>query len=232
MKYEILSILRCPKCQSKLKIIDVQEEYFSEVHSGKLQCKGCFEEYSIVKYIPRLIKGYNYSDSWGLLWNNTFETITDEFSGTTFYKDCLHGKYKENGNMQSGYSPFGFEWPLNLKNKLVLEIGPGTGCNTSYLAKTGCNLISIDHSNAVNCIDQKYLTLPNVNVIQADITKLPVKLGIFDRIWFFQVLQHTPQPLETLKLVKKFLISNGLLSVTSYGGKPFNPWYYKFTKRT
>jgi len=85
-------------------------------------------------------------------------------------------------------------------------------------------------SNAIDTFTEELLTQPNINVIQGDINGSILQTEYFDRIWLFQVLQHTPSPPDTLKTMYQLLKKQRMLSLTSYKGY-FNPWYYRFTKR-
>jgi len=230
MKKKILKIMFCPECHG---IFSVKNEVIKhkEIIEGTLECMSCHAEFPVIRYVPRLIKGYNYSDSWGELWKETGHLLRDSYTGMTFYHDTLFGKYSEENIQKKGLSPFGFDWPRSLKSEKILEIGPGTGVCTEHLVKTGAELVCIDMSDAIDTFPENLLTQPNINVIQADINNNIIQENYFDRIWLFQVLQHTPYPGETLKVLKKFIKKGGELAFTSYGGEIFKSWYYGITKR-
>lgn len=229
MNHNLLDIICCPNCNKKLQV-KIFEEKKNEIFSGVLICECCRSKFQIINYIPRLIKNYNYSKSWGTLWKETVSYVRDSYTGVPFYYNVIHGKYNEDNLGEEKTSPFGFNWPTKLSGENILEIGPGTGNCTEHLLKTGANIFSVDMSDAIDTFTEDMLTHPRINVIQADInSKLFSDIG-FDKIWFFQVLQHTPSPSDTLKNIYKLLRKGGELAVTSYAGK-YNPWYYRFTKR-
>lgn len=201
-----------------------------EIVAGQLTCKACSRMFSIENYIPRLVDNYNYSDSWGELWKETGQILRDSFTGIQWHYDVIHGRYSNDGKGLPGTSPFGFEWPKALPGQKILEIGPGTGNCTEHLVNTGADLVCVDMSDAIDTFPEELLIKPNINVVQGDINDEIIPHSYFDRIWLFQVLQHTPSPPETLKNVRKFLSDGGELAVTSYRGK-YNPWYYGLTKR-
>ncbi len=228
MKKKLLEKIKSPISGEKFTI---KHEVIKndEIYSGYLVCESTNENYPIINYIPRFISHQNYSDSWGELWRKTAETIRDSYTEETFYYDAIFGKYDESGKGKKGYSPFGFEWDKDLLNQNVLEIGGGVGVCLEHLMHTGANIISVDMSNAVDTLPEKILIHPKVNVIQADVLSGVMVENLYDKIWLFQVLQHTPYPSKTLKGVKPLLKKGGELSVTSYHNV-FYPWYQKITK--
>jgi uncharacterized protein len=54
MKKELVEILACPVCKSKLELT-VSEENKKEVVSGNLYCRKCNHRYPIVETIPNLL---------------------------------------------------------------------------------------------------------------------------------------------------------------------------------
>ncbi len=228
MKENVLEQIQCPQCRSALAVKSSTMRN-GEIHAGTLKCAGDGHEFSVHNYIPRLTGPQNYSDSWGDLWRNTGQIIRDSFTGEKFYYDVIFGKNGKDPD-EPGYSSFGFEWPHELDGQKVLEIGPGVGVCTEHLVHTGAQILSVDMSNAVDSFPESLLTHPKLNVVQADITSGAVRESQFDRIWLFQVLQHTPSPPDTLKLVKPLLMPGGELSVTSYQ-MSYYPWFHFATKR-
>lgn len=226
MKKELLNIISC-KCKGKFILKNCTEKH-NEIYSATLECSGCKAQFPIKNYIPRLIDDYNYSESWGVLWKETGAILRDSFTGTPWHYNAIHGKYSEAAG--ENLSPFGFEWPTDMHGKKILEIGPGTGNCTEHLVNTGADVLCVDMSEAIDTFSEELLTKPNINVIQCDINKGFIPENYFDRIWLFQVLQHTPAPPETLKNIRKFLKPGGEIAFTSYSSS-FNPWYYRFTKK-
>lgn len=215
MKRDLLKKIQCPKCHSELTVKVIKEKN-SEIFEGALNCLKCNNHYKIDNYIPRFLEKYNYSESWGELWRNTGKTLRDSDTGETFYYDAIFGKWSEKNIDEKGYNPFGFEWPTSLHGQDVLEIGPGLGVCTEHLVNTSGEILSVDMSNAIDAIPEKILTKSNLNIIQADILSGVIKKEQFDKIWMFQVLQHTPKPSETLKYVYNLLKNEGEISFTSY----------------
>jgi len=202
-----------------------------EIESGELTCESCSGHYPIRRFVPRLVPSSNYSRSWGKLWLETGHLLRDSFTGVPFHENVLHGLFREDPGADDGRSPFGFAWPRDLSGQRVLEVGTGTGNLTEHLVRTGAEIVSVDMSEAIDTLPTELLRQPNLNVVQADINTPILEPESFDRIWMFQVLQHTPSPPDTLRGLKGMLKSGGEIAFTSYGGERFRAWYYPFTKR-
>lgn len=229
MKKKLIEIIRCPNCHERFEIKNATFKN-DEIFTAMLVCLGCGSEFPVVRYIPRLVPNYNYSESWGKLWNETYRLVKDSCTRVPFYYNCIHGRYLEDGKEKEGTSPFGFEWPTNMSGETILEIGPGTGCCTEHLVKTGAVLFSVDMSDAVDSFSEKLLLEPNIHVIQGNIGESILQTKYFDRIWLFQVLQHTPSPPDTLRTMYALLKNEGELAFTSYRGS-YNPWYYRLIRK-
>ena len=230
MKARVLEFLRCPGCEGRLNVAEGTEAR-GEVRDGTLACSACRARYQVRRFVPRMAPAANYSDSWGKLWLQTGEILRDSFTGLPFHRNALHGTYDEGADgLDDGRSPFGFGWPTDLGGERVLEVGPGTGNFTEHLARSGAELVSVDMSSAIDTLPEELITRSNVDVIQGDITTGILGPARFDRLWVFQVLQHTPSPPATLKELHGLLREGGELAFTSYKTL-YNPWYYRLTKR-
>jgi 2-polyprenyl-3-methyl-5-hydroxy-6-metoxy-1,4-benzoquinol methylase/uncharacterized protein YbaR (Trm112 family) len=230
MKARLLDFLRCPACGGPLGIEEAVEAR-GEIREGALRCEGCQATFPIRRYVPRVAPTGNYSDSWGELWLQTGEILRDSFTGLPFHRNALHGSYDEGAaSLGDDRSPFGFGWPTDLSGERILEVGSGTGNFTEHLARTGAELVCVDMSSAIDTLPEELLTRANVDVIQGDITTGILGAARFDRLWVFQMLQHTPSPPATLKELHGLLREGGELAFTSYKA-PYDPWYYRLTKR-
>jgi ubiquinone/menaquinone biosynthesis C-methylase UbiE len=112
----------------------------------------------------------------------------------------------------------------------ILEAGCGVGAQTITLAKNSPQALitSIDISEAsVNEARRKTEAagLTNVNFEQADIFNLPYKPESFDHVFVCFVLEHLPQPVEVLQMLKKYLKQGGTITVVEgdHGSAYFYP---------
>jgi ubiquinone/menaquinone biosynthesis C-methylase UbiE len=112
----------------------------------------------------------------------------------------------------------------------VLEAGCGVGAQTVTLATNspGARITSVDIS-APSLIEAKRKAaaagVANVSFVQADIFHLPYKPESFDHIFVCFVLEHLPQPVEALRILKNHLKPGGTITVIEgdHGSAYFHP---------
>jgi len=104
------------------------------------------------------------------------------------------------------------------KGELVLEIGCGSGSDSRYLAKKGVNIVSLDlsPSNVHLTLTGAHLFGLNGKGVCADAEMLPFKDGIFDAIYSFGVLHHTPDTQKAINEICRVLKPGGQCCVMLY----------------
>lgn len=100
----------------------------------------------------------------------------------------------------------------------VLEVGCGIGAQTVTLAKNcpQAHITAIDISQtSVNQARKKVNSLgfTNVHFQQADIFALPFETNSFDHIFVCFVLEHLPEPVNALNILKKYIKPGGTITV-------------------
>ncbi len=90
-----------------------------------------------------------------------------------------------------------------LKNKVILEIGPGIGNLTKKLVKNGKRVIAVEKSEQM-CTILKDLDLKNVKIINKDILKVDLNKELPSK---YKVIANIPYYL-TSKLIRKLLESS------------------------
>ncbi|AMK75098.1 hypothetical protein A1342_02125 [Methylomonas methanica] len=107
----------------------------------------------------------------------------------------------------------------------MLEAGCGAGTFTPFAASTGATVVSFDLSTGVDANYLKSGCLENVLIVQADIFAMPMKKGLFDYIFCFGVLQHTPSPKKAFMELCYRLSDRGQLAVDNYTMPPIGHSY-------
>ena len=115
-------------------------------------------------------------------------------------------------------------------NSKILEAGCGVGAQTVTLAKNSpeAHITALDISDksiveAKNNIQKEGFT--NVTFQQGDIFNLSFPVESFDHIFVCFVLEHLPNPIEALTVLKQYLKAGGIITVIEgdHGSAYFYP---------
>ena len=107
---------------------------------------------------------------------------------------------------------FPIDW---LKDKTVVEVGAGPGRFTKLLAKHSKHVLAIDLSDAI--FVNSALGMDNVTFFKGDFLKIDLP-KIFDVIYCRGVLQHTPDPRESISKLISMGKVNDLIIFDIYKG--------------
>lgn len=157
--------------------------------------------YPVVGGIPRFVPQENYASAFGLQWKTYRKTQLDSYTGTSISRDRLE-------RCLGGFDA--------VRGKRVLEAGCGAGRFTEILLAEGAQVFACDLSTAVEANLENCGSQPGYFVCQADIRSLPVAPRSFDVVMCLGVIQHTPDPEETIKALVGHLGPGGLLVIDHY----------------
>ena len=79
--------------------------------------------------------------------------------------------------------------------------------------------------------DQPFGGRTNVHFVQASIYEPPFRTGAFDGVYCIGVVQHTPDPQQTMRTLPRMLRPGGRIAVTAYERKTFSMLYAKYLLR-
>jgi len=105
---------------------------------------------------------------------------------------------------------------------ILLEGGCGTGRMTPEFASRCSQLVSVDFSwESLRVCRRKMLRagIQNLNLIQADLCRLPLRAETFDRVVSGQVLEHIPTPAareSAVSELSRVLKNGGNLVLSAY----------------
>lgn len=177
----------------------------AEVREGSLSCAAwCHKSYPIINSIPRFVGGDSYVDNFSFEWNVHQTTQLDSVSGRTDSED----RFRKTLGI-----------PLEeLKGKIVLDAGCGTGRFAEIALKYGATVIGVDLSFAVDAAFKNIGKHPNMHLAQADLFRLPLKRDVVDAIYSLGVLHHTPNCRKAFEQLPKYLKAGGTVAITVYTG--------------
>lgn len=205
MQLKLLDVLACPKCMGDLNCNPVETSKDQEVVSGELECKSCGHVYPIRSSIPRFVPEENYASSFGFQWNLFKYEQIDSFN-------------RENLSEKRFYSET--EWtPEWMKGKWILDAGCGAGRFLDISSRNFCEVVGVDISNAVDAAAINMRGRENVHLVQASIYELPFKSGVFDACYSIGVIQHTPDPSQSIRSLPPFLKTGGKIALSIYERK-------------
>ena len=210
MKESLLKLLICPKCKSDLTLSVRRKD--KEIVEGDLFCDTCNNHYPIHNYVPRFVMSDKYVTNFSMEWDLHRNTQLDSISGTGESERTFIEKT-------------GFDLQM-LKGKLILDAGCGSGRFMEIAAKYGAEVVGVDLSYAVDSAFANMGLNKIINIIQADIFDLPLKIESFDFIYSIGVLHHTPSTKDAFMHLPGLLKKNGEIAIWVYSDEPFTMTVY------
>jgi ubiquinone/menaquinone biosynthesis C-methylase UbiE/uncharacterized protein YbaR (Trm112 family) len=217
MHLKLLKVLGCPTCYSELKCEPLTMDEPEEVVTGTLKCTECAKTYSIEAGIPRFIESENYASSFGYQWNRFRLEQIDSINGTRLSEQRFYS--------ETGWTP---EW---MSGKWILDAGCGAGRFLDVAARSDCEVVGMDISNAVDAAKANLIRHKNVHFVQASIYELPFRNNVFDGCYCIGVIQHTPDPPKSVRSLPRVLKAGGRIAVTIYERKRWTLLYSKYLLR-
>ena len=183
-------------------------DYLSLKEDGRMLVCANGHSFRVDRHIPRLVLSETrYADAFGEQWNKYRVTQLDSYTNTTISRDRLRRCLGKD------------LWAKLLEPEVthVLETGCGAGRLTEVLlALPGAYVTSIDLSSAV---EANFVNCPQSGrhrVIQCDINALPFRPESYDIVLCLGVIQHTPNPEETILALYEQTRPGGWLVIDHY----------------
>lgn len=221
MHRDLLELVACPSCYGSLALT-TEDAPDTDIETGELRCAACAARYPIEGSVPRFVPPENYSSSFGFQWNRFRRTQLDSATGQPISRDRFFA--------QSGWRA------AEMDGRSVLDIGCGAGRFAEVALSTGARVVAVDYSRAVDACRQNLGAHARLDVVQADVYRLPFRPGRFDFVYCFGVLQHTPDVRGAFMALRDQLAPHGRLAVDLYPRTPWNVvwpkyWLRPLTKR-
>lgn len=164
--------------------------------------------------VYRIVESEGYAGNFGFQWNKFVKTQIDleasESVQSTERFLAVTGWDKE-----------------NLDGKTVLEVGCGAGRFTKVVMEhTKAELHSVDYSSAIEaCYKNNLGHEDRLFIYQASIYDMPFQENVFDKVFCFGVLQHTPDISKSIQCLIEKAKPGGEVIVDFY---PYNGLHTMF----
>ncbi len=217
MNKNLLELLACPACRGELRIEAADAARGDDIESGSLRCAGCGTMYPIVSSVPRFVPAENYAGSFGFQWNRFPRTQLDSHSGQPITRNRFFS--------QSRWSPD------EMRGKRVLDVGCGSGRFAEIALSTGAHVVAMDYSAAVDAARANLAGRGTIDFVQGDVFRMPFREGVFDYVYCFGVIQHTPAPREAFLRMLGPLRKGGKIAIDAYRRTWMNLLWWKYWLR-
>jgi SAM-dependent methyltransferase/uncharacterized protein YbaR (Trm112 family) len=211
MKKGALDYLVCPICQSELQADLCAPAPDGEYMSGSLRCCPCSHAYPIVDGVPRMVvatqEPRGAAETFGFEWRKHGEKDMegDTVFGRTQQEDLSY--FLEATHMS----------PEEVNGAVILDAGCGSGQLTEGIGDMQARAVfGIDVNTAIDFPFRRCRRLPNVHIVQADISALPFRAGQFDLAWSNGVIHHTPNPPQVFASLASRVSTRGRLYIWVY----------------
>lgn len=185
-----LAIMACPECASALTR-----------ETDRLVCAQG-HAHPIREGIPRFVPTQAYAGSFGFQWKTLGRLQLDSVNGTSFsaarFRDI------------TGWGD------ADLRGRLVLDAGCGAGRFAEVVARQfGADLVAFDLSDAVEACRENLMPDPPL-VCQASIYATPFRPRSFDFVYCIGVIQHTPDPIQSIRSLARLVRPGGRIGLWIY----------------
>ncbi len=195
----LLEQLICPESGQQLH---VESESTNDGHDAVLSTPDGSHRYPVKGGIPRFVPPENYADSFGYQWNKYAKLQLDSANGSSNSRERFYSIT---------------EWqPSDLRGAKVLDVGCGAGRFAEIAIDAGAEVTAIDLSGAVDACKRNLGQSAQLEVVQASIYELPFRPESFDYVYSIGVIQHTPNPEESVKQICRFVRPGGQIALWIY----------------
>jgi 2-polyprenyl-3-methyl-5-hydroxy-6-metoxy-1,4-benzoquinol methylase len=102
-----------------------------------------------------------------------------------------------------------------VQDRIVLDVGCGTGYGCKMLSQWAKMVCGIDHSEEAVLYSQKFYSGENIFYGQMNAAALGFNKQIFDVVVSFQVIEHLPDPDMFLSELKRVIKTGGLIIIST-----------------
>ena len=205
MHPQFLNLLMCPETRAPLTLQATEQRPNGFVVAGTLTSPAG-KVYPIINGIPRFVSRESYSKSWGFEWN---------FWPRVQFEDHLKGTPME-GVTRDKVERITLLKGDDFKGKTIMEVGCGPGHFMDVMLQAGARMIGLDMSMAVEACRKNFPENPDVLIVQADLTRTPIRDQVLDGGVGIGVFHHIPKPEIGVRDVARSVKPGGFMAVAVY----------------
>lgn len=161
-------------------------------------------------------EGYRYAESESIPGEkNVLASFSNEWTEYGYSEEVYWGQTTEvyNGSLYATLS----NETQELKDKLVLEVGIGSGGSANFMSKKfNCNLIGVDLGYSVDVAYKNFRNNPFLHIVQASAFNLPFRDNTFDFVYSHGVIHHTFNTRRAFSQLAKLPKAGGRLYIWVY----------------
>jgi SAM-dependent methyltransferase len=220
MRESLLALLRCPECGYALSSRPKRTKG-EETLTGDLVCTQCAAKFVVEAGMPRMLR----NDAPATRTQISFGKQWQMHSQGSFERGSIYSKSKEEC-LDDFRKAFNLQDLGGLRDCVILDAGCGSGELTADLgvAAPSATIIGMDFSVAAHVAFERCRGVPNVHVVQADLSRPPFSPGTFDFVWSEGVIHHTPDTARSFSSLSQLVRSRGKLYVWIYSDRVTTPY--------
>ena len=207
MHISLVDLLVCPECRGSLNV-ERETGSGSEVETGSLACPQS-HRFPITNGVPRFVQHALNTDQ-----ARTRDSFGYEW--TTLYPEHGHTTAEARAERDI-FLEYTRTVPSEFRRKLVLDAGCGNGRYAKLANDWGARVVAVDISAAVDVAVKNLAGRADVDVVSADLCKLPFRTDLFDIVYSVGVLHHTPDARGAFRRIQPFVKPGGFFSIFVHG---------------
>lgn len=203
MHIQLVDLLICPSCTQPVAL-EGPVPASGVVDAGTLAC-GNGHRYPIVGGVPRFVQHELNADQ-----ARTRDSFGHEW--TRLYPE--HGHTSPEWQAERDiFLEYTRTVPSDFRNRLILDAGCGNGRYAKLANDWGARVVAVDISSAVDVAARNVGGRDAVDVVQADLFKLPFRPDTFDAAYSVGVLHHTPDAKGAFMAIKPLVKPGGWFGI-------------------
>lgn len=215
MKNNLVPFLRCPLSAEPLQLMGADTGEDGEIRSGVLR-SASGHEYLVIDGVPVLVRPETFAPGQAA----TRASFSEKWRLAPNYREATREHYLQWYCERYGFGDLpGLRAFLSGKRR-VLDAGTGHGRDAETFSRnSSAEVFAIDISDGIYNAYRDLWSLPNLHLLQADLSRLPFDAGFFDFISCDQVIHHTPDTRRSLEHLVEHLAPGGDIAVYVYKKK-------------